>query len=636
MIKALKIQLVLILLLVLTSCNELPSTWGASSDFNPNNTPNIQETTTSVYVYANNPAWTNSGVTYNSQYRSTIMIFETTPQYSGAGNGPVSNFNYTGTASGTVILCAQTNALQGGPGTTGFISQALSGGSLSGFSTFGQNACQYINGIPVTAATDSGNASGSIEYIISQNVPDNATQGTPIPNSSIVPYVDPTIQVVGATIANGQNGTIWLRIIDNPNPYSASNYADNYGRYQVVISQPNIEVPGSFLSDLAEMVINPITAQIDTISQTMFETGSQSQAFMNIIRAALVLYIVLYGFTFLIGAEEITQSDFFVRIVKIGIILTLISPTGLSFFNTYLFSLFKNGQRELINLITDPSAASVETGQLNYNSLFAFADYAISTFFSSHFFSVLSAFLMWFPIGWVCLILLLYAIVVYVFAILEVVIAYVIAYTAIGLLIALGPVFIPLLLFKQTSHLFGAWIRAMVTYMMEPVIMFAGIILITAFVNDTLYNLLNLQLQSVPIIPIFLDFGSLGKLDLFTIYWINPVQPTMQILTDILIFYIFIELLKKVTKISEEIANKIFESGGTGGVAGGMVDSIKTGMNAAIGAPVMATKAAFSAIAKRTKRDGQSKQDSKSGQDDSKSNRPAAANQDSGGSNQRG
>lgn len=562
--------IILLSLLLFSGCNKLPDTWGADSDMSPFSDHTVSYYSKSAYVYANNSSWTDSGISYNSVFKATLMIFETSPGGYIDPNSKSPN-SYSATASGTVSLCpkfAQSNA-----------------------NWQRKNACQYVNGVLVSQQYSGAN-SGKVEYIISIHPPADTQHGAIV--SSVISFEGNTVQ--GTEIQNSQDGKIWLRIIDED-----GDYLSNYGRYKITVTQPeSSQTPSSFVSKLAKLVIDPITKQIDYVSQFMFETGSQSAVFKNIIRVALILYMILYGLTFLMGFDNFTQRDLIGRLIKIAIVLTLISDTGINFFNDYLFDLFKNGQRELINIISAPELASVETGKLNYNSLFAFANYAISTIFSSHFFSILAAFLMWFPIGWVCLIMLLYSIVVYVFAILEVIIFYIISYTAIGLLIALGPVFIPLVLFNKTRYLFDGWISAIVSYTMAPVIMFAGVLLVTAFVNDTIYTLLTLELRDTAVLPIFIDFGSLGKLHLFTIHWLNPVKPFMEVVTNILIFYIFIELLKKISVITDGISATIFgKTGGASKLAGGMVGDIKSAINTAVGAPILAAQGAYEKLSNR-------------------------------------
>jgi type IV secretory pathway VirB6-like protein len=569
------------------------------------------------------------GATYNSEYISSINIFEDSPGYSGVATYNGQSYGYAGTASGTVDMCTwYQNTFE-----SGFFSW-LSSGSGSTPQTFKPYICQYINGIKVTSDAMSDYVGGSIEYIISDSQPDQSTLGTVV--NDIITYKNYGVSVVGTTIENPQNGTIWLRITDRyGTQYDASNYVDNNGRYKVNIVQPTVKNSDTFLSSLAKFVINPITQNINMTSQKIFNNAEASTDYITIIRMLLLLYIVFYGFAFLMGMDGITQGDFFVRIVKFGVVLTLTSGGAITFFNTYLFSFFVNGQTQLINLVTGSSAATIETGQLNTQTLFSFADYAVNIVFSSHFLSILGSFVLWFPIGWICLIILIYAVVVYIFAILEITIAYLMAYTGMGLLIALAPIFIPLILFKQTRQIFDGWIKAFATYMMEPVMMFATITLIAAFVNDTLFNIISLQLTSTAVVPVFIDFGALGTIDLFTIYWPNPSNTSggdvvIFVLTQIVIFYIFIDLLKKAGAIANTITEKIFESGGSHEAAAGMLGGIKTGVNAAVGAPILAAGAAASAFGKlRAKRTGGSGADSKNNNTKSENNRTNSANSQS-------
>ena len=612
--KNIKYILILSLLLLVSSCNDLPDTWGAGGDFNPIAEHSIEYDENFVYVSANQSSWTDSGTVYNSTYSAIINVFEDIPSYPRQSNG-----KFQGIASGTVSLCI--SVIRGRWETHEECRKenddiwSIVGSHIVCYFTKVQvtpdvyyRDCIYTNGLSFESNQIGTGNDGKVEYIISNLKPADNASGKIL--SGIVSFEGENKP--GEYVQNPQDGKIWFKIID-----SGNNYQDNIGRYKVIVRQPkSSSSPSSFLSKYSRLVIEPITKQIDYVSTFMFETGSQSQVFKGIIQAALILYIVLYGFTFLMGYENFTHKDFVGRIFKISIVLMLISDQGVAFFNDYLFDLFRDGQKELINTIADPTLVQVETGKLNYDSLFGFANYAITHIFSSHFLSIIVAFIMWFPIGWICIIMILYSVVIYIFAILEVMILYVISYTAIGLLIALGPVFIPLLLFKRTRSLFNGWITIIVSYTMQPVIMFAGIMLITAFINDTIYNLLSLQLVSTPVLPIFIDFGDLGKLHLFTINWINPIAPTLQVLTDIIIFYIFIDLLKKVSSLAGDLSAFIFgQTGGAAKLAAGMAGDIKSGLATAVGAPITAAKDAYGAYKGRKKRKGgaSSRGDKKSG-----------------------
>ncbi|MCH9753632.1 MAG: type IV secretion system protein [Alphaproteobacteria bacterium] len=574
-----KYIIILSLLLLVSSCNNLPSSWEDEDAFNPASQHSIEYDENFVYVSANNASWTDSGTSYNSTYSAIINVFENTPSYPVEGNG-----KFQGIASGTISLCKELR--EGIKERHHKCTSSWFGLEHDCRTWYTQitpdvyyRSCFYTNGLSLYSGQPGSGNDGKVEYIISNIKPEDSATGTVL--TGTVPFEGE--ERPGAVIQNSQDGKIWFKIID-----SSNQYYDNIGRYKVIIRQPKSSSgPTSFLSKYSKLVIEPITKQIDYVSSYMFETGTHSERFKNIIRVALVLYIILYGFTFIMGYENFTHRDFIGRIIKVSIIFILISDRGIDFFNDYLFDLFRNGQKELINAISDPTLVQVETGKLNYDSLFGFADYAMTHIFSSHFFSILVAFLLWFPVGWVCMIMILYAVVVYVFAILEVMILYIISYTAIGLMIALGPIFIPLLLFDRTRHLFDGWIAVIVSYTMQPVIMFAGIMLITTFINDTIYSLLNLKLKATAIIPIFIDFGDLGKLHLFSIYWLNPISPTLQVLTDIIIFYIFIDLLKKVSTLAGDLSSYIFgKTWGASGLAAGMAGSIKNGLATAVGMPI--------------------------------------------------
>ena len=99
------------------------------------------------------------------------------------------------------------------------------------------------------------------------------------------------------------------------------------------------------------------------------------------------------------------------------------------------------------------------SNQINF---FAFFNYVIDTLFTTELFLRLTAMIFAFPIGWLCFIILLKFVIKYLFAVLQAIIAYLFAFTAIALLISLGPIFIALILFDKTREFFNNWMKAII------------------------------------------------------------------------------------------------------------------------------------------------------------------------------
>lgn len=254
----------------------------------------------------------------------------------------------------------------------------------------------------------------------------------------------------------------------------------------------------NFLAKAATFLINPITSQVNMVSEEVFIQIINNPMFHRIIMATLTLYIIIWGVYIALGLTQTSLRDFISRVFKIGVVLSLIHPYSFNFFNQFLFGLFVEGSQELIGMVANPYCDSGDSA-VNY---FAFTNYAMHALFGQPDLLLrISSTIVSFPIGWLCFIIFCQAIFAYFIAILRAILAYLIAYTAVGLVISLGPIFIATLLFKSTQHLFTGWMGALVSFAMEPVILFATIILVTLFVNQALYDVMG-ELKWLP----FLDF----------------------------------------------------------------------------------------------------------------------------------
>jgi type IV secretion system protein VirB6 len=321
---------------------------------------------------------------------------------------------------------------------------------------------------------------------------------------------------------------------------------------------------GNALSKIAYFLIDPIVTQVKTISLLVFDNIVKNPIYVNIIRVMILLYLIIYGITFTLGFVQAKVSDLIERLVKIGVLLTLATSTSYDFFNDYLFRLFTDGQYELLTIVTNPLCDKM-SNQINF---FAFFNYVIDTLFTTELFLRLTAMIFAFPIGWLCFIILLKFVIKYLFAVLQAIIAYLFAFTAIALLISLGPIFIALILFDKTREFFNNWMKAIIMFSLQPVLLFAAIFFITMFVNEALQNIL-VECNWKAFLSIYINFGTLGICPLFDLYWYVPffISPFnfhsfLDFCASLMLLYLCVDLMGKLPAYIEQISFKLI--GGQG------------------------------------------------------------------------
>jgi hypothetical protein len=181
---------------------------------------------------------------------------------------------------------------------------------------------------------------------------------------------------------------------------------------------------------------------------------------------------------------------------KLSLSSVLLSGNSWEFFNEYLFSMFFNGTKQLINVFTSVTSDS--------GNPFGFVDPIFDTYTSSNFWISIIVQLCqpWTGMGFLAM-LTIAGVTIFLSALLEIVATYVLSFILISILIGLAPLFIPMILFDYTSEFFKNWLTMLFKAMLQPVIM---IFLILMF-DDLMQNILSSTIVSS-------EWGCLKNLDI--------------------------------------------------------------------------------------------------------------------------
>ena len=256
------------------------------------------------------------------------------------------------------------------------------------------------------------------------------------------------------------------------------------------------------------------------------EAGSCTN-FFSYIKAILTLYIMLYGASFLLGIVKINQTDLVIRVVKISIVAGLLNDSTFEFFNSYVFD-FVTGFSD--NIISNMSGYSMFSGATSVSNPFMFLNEVMSKIFLSSTFSaqMMAMLSMGFG-GLIYFILVFVTICIIVVVLLKAIAIYLMAFMAIAVLIGLAPLFLTFILFERTWYLFDHWLKFMFRYMLEPVIMLAGIIILTQLFTIYLDQVVGYSVCWKCAIPFKIPFVNIKgvtpaflDVELFCINWFAP------------------------------------------------------------------------------------------------------------------
>ncbi|MDB1134993.1 type IV secretion system protein [Candidatus Anaplasma sp. TIGMIC] len=212
--------------------------------------------------------------------------------------------------------------------------------------------------------------------------------------------------------------------------------------------------------------------------QQIYNNQVVSKPFWNATRAVLVLYLMFSVLGYIIGVIQITKYDLSVRVAKMALIAMLVSPSSWKFFNEHCFSLFTVGIPDII---------SAFNGYLGGDSAFVFLDSTIGLFITSEFWLRMLSLLTAGPVGWLLLFGIAWALWSLFVAMISAIIKYLFVMVALAFLITLAPLFITFLLFQYTRGIFDGWLKMIVNFALQPIILFAAL----AFLNQVIVTSLH-------------------------------------------------------------------------------------------------------------------------------------------------
>lgn len=293
----------------------------------------------------------------------------------------------------------------------------------------------------------------------------------------------------------------------------------------------------SFFSDLTGNIINPIKEMLygnprtgePGITQSFFNSMTKNGSYVEMIRALLALSIIFFAFSYMLGLTDVSFPLFMSYVFKLAVVIMLISPTSWEYFNRYLFEFFINGidnllyvlNKDLTNIIGSGSSGSgydltqtipvdssgVEgavdaievTEKSNYlanqekisKDPFGFVNQTFSLFFNGPTNMKILSLVTSSTISIIFAIMIYSGIIIYLFVIVKAFLIYITSMIMVAFMIFLGPIFIPMILFETTRGLFEGWIKNLMTFVLQPVVVLCCLAIFNVFVFSIFHNMMS-------------------------------------------------------------------------------------------------------------------------------------------------
>lgn len=245
--------------------------------------------------------------------------------------------------------------------------------------------------------------------------------------------------------------------------------------------------------------IGTAKTKIHAATKSIFESLI-TPGFQNVIRTVMALSIAFYGLAILLGVAVPNLYDTLMRFLKIGIILMLVS--NWDFFYDTVVQFFEVITESLIAIFTDaflpdstrntvgPVAVPKLDPKIKVSESFGFAygivDKIAYSFMTLKFWRIFLAMLFTGGQGAIYALFLLAVVFIYLLAMFRAVYMYIISLIAKALLFSMAPIFLTFLMFNQTKSLFDNWIRQIVNFSLQPILIFAFLAFFSGLIFMTL------------------------------------------------------------------------------------------------------------------------------------------------------
>jgi type IV secretory pathway VirB6-like protein len=255
-------------------------------------------------------------------------------------------------------------------------------------------------------------------------------------------------------------------------------------------SGPVVDKNGDEKVGKITQISNYIKETVGNASQNLFEGIIGNDGYQNTVNAAAILMVVIYGVGFTIGVIQATFSQAFIRLIRLGIVYTVVSPDiGWAFFNSYVVAFFNQGTDDLIGGVIE-----IGTG-LNYTTgdspFLAFDHIAELMLSPDMIIAILGSFTNGGPYSLISGGILGFALMGVLKLLVQCLRIYAVSFVLRSLLLGLAPIFIVFLLFDKTRMLFMSWVNALVNQSLTPILYFTFTSFFLLLIFDSSKTMLN-------------------------------------------------------------------------------------------------------------------------------------------------
>lgn len=397
------------------------------------------------------------------------------------------------------------------------------------------------------------------------------------------------MQLLAACSSDGSNTCYWLKCPkeDLEDPAKKTTQCLNgqeLPKYDVTMDSVNNGAP--FKVGVVTYLALRIKQNVLDSAQQVFEKIIADDNYKNILNGMSLLFVMFYGAAVALGIAQPSQAELVVRVAKMAFIYAMLASWD-DFFNL-VASFFEAIANDLTGVMT----SAITGSDIAPQDVLGFIDDKVLPFlFSPKFAVTIGAVSMAGTTAGPMLAMLLISVVLaYLWSLVIGVQIFILSAIARALLYAVAPVFIIMLLFQQTKSLFDAWLKQMINFSLQPVLLVSFM----AFFNGIFFNFMDglfKEKYRVCFVPEAAS-GNVTKLSTWKIQYFNlvtqdnfvdvPVTQAMSVFNLFIVLILAFTMVKMnqwVVQAASQLTEGGLSFGGTMGAWQGTQQKITQGVS---------------------------------------------------------
>lgn len=230
---------------------------------------------------------------------------------------------------------------------------------------------------------------------------------------------------------------------------------------------------------------------VDDATKTIFESFTKNAGYQQAVYGATILSVILFGVFFTIGLVQLTAGQLLVRLFKIGIIFSVASPTGWTFFSQYAVKFFNDGTDEIVmGVLNIATGGTVPAGASPFYQLDKLGEFLINPQTLTMIVGSLTSG----PFGMGMFALTAIGFGAFLRMLINALRSYAVCFVVRSLLLGLAPIFIVFLLFERTKQLFNTWLNSLISCSLQPILLFTFLAFFTVMLESATKNMFSAEL----------------------------------------------------------------------------------------------------------------------------------------------